>query len=190
MALALGTNCGFVTEAPAGDPEGSVFACDAKSQALDDVSPAGAVRVTEIGWYCDNATEAADFDVGIYTDEGGDIPVTVVGSLSKNNAKGTGAGWKSVVGLNILISAETKYWLAWQCDNTSTTTNLNYKSEAGSKWHFNDEEGAAALEDPTWTIDSSYGGNLIGIYAVTAEAAPEGAAGIMTTCGGYWGATY
>ena len=63
MALVIGTNCGFVTEAPVADPEGSDVRIDILSRAQKHVAPAGATKITEIGWYCGRATEEENFEV-------------------------------------------------------------------------------------------------------------------------------
>ena len=93
MELVDGTNCGFVTTAPTSDPTGDdFFNADNNTNAGKYVTPSGAVKVTEIGWYTGTATEAADFDVGIYThDSSPNNPKDLVGS-SGDVAKGTGAG--------------------------------------------------------------------------------------------------
>jgi hypothetical protein len=51
MALTLGTNCGFVLAAPTADPGGDASVIDNAAWAMKVVAPAGAVKVTEIGWW-------------------------------------------------------------------------------------------------------------------------------------------
>ena len=122
MALVIGTNAGFVKTSPSADPAEGGGPADTLAWANKDTSPPGAIKVTEIGWWCSNATQAADYDVGIYNDNSiDDNPESVVGALSTGNAKGTTAGWKKVTGLNITITPNTVYWIAMQLDNTSTT---------------------------------------------------------------------
>lgn len=167
-ALAVGTNCGFVTEAPVADPGGiGVIGLDTYSVACDFTSPADATKITELGWWCDNATEAADYDIGIYTDNAG-VPNAVV-HIAADNAKGTTAGWKKVTGLNIAISGSTKYHLAVQVDNTATTTNCDYAIEAG--YNRNYKTPQTALPDP-WGSSSTTADRILAIYAVW-EAAEE-----------------
>jgi len=166
MALVKGTNCGFVTEAPASDPEGSNSSCDNISYGLKDTGPENASRVTEIGWFCDNESEAADFEVAIYDHNSGDNnPEDIVGSKS-SDAKGTDSGWKKISGLNIPITPGETYWIAFSLANTSTATNKNYSSEAGEKF---DLKGATPeLPDPWGVSDATYE-ELIGIYAVVEQ---------------------
>ncbi len=172
MALVKGTNCGFVPEAPTGDPDAINLVMDTVSIAMKDTSPAGATRITEIGWYCDNATEAADFEVGIYDHNAGDDnPEALVGK-SAATAKGTGSGWKRVTGLNIAISAETIYWIAVQLDDTATRTDMDAAGDVGEK---KDQVlNQTALEDP-WGVSSSTEGHLCGFYAVWESAAAPAA---------------
>jgi len=130
MGLVNGTNCGFVTSAPTADPEGAgTTGCDNYAWAMRDTAPAGAVRVTKIGWYCTNATQEANFEVGIY-EETTDYPGDAVGSLSQTNAKGVGAGWKSA-SVDISITAGTDYWIAVQIDDTESTTHIDTASSVG-----------------------------------------------------------
>lgn len=176
MALVKGTNCGFVTAAPSGDPGETASVIDNAAQALKDTSPAGAVKVTEIGWYCENATEESNFEAGIYDHNiGDDNPEALVGK-SATTAKGTGLGWKRVTGLDITITAETIYWLAVQLDNTATDTNIDGANDAGEKI---DVKGAqTTLTDP-WAVSAASYGQLIAVYAVyevavSAEAGKSG----------------
>ena len=145
MALVLGTNIGFVTTAPTSDPEGSNSTVDTQAKGFRDTSPSTAIKITEIGWYCDNATEEANFEVAIYDHNvGNNEPDNVVGSISRTNAKGTSAGWKVVTGLSIPISASTIYWIAVQVDNTATTTN----TDRGGSGRFMSKSSQTTLLDP------------------------------------------
>lgn len=144
---------------------------DTRSTAMKDTSPAGAVKVTEIGWWCDNATEAANFEVGIYDHNvGDDNPENLVGS-STVNAKGTTSGWKRSTGLSILISAETVYWIAIQVDDTATATLSNDKADASEKVDIKTSQ--SALPDP-WGSSNGSEANLAGFYAVYEMAAAGG----------------
>ena len=164
MAVVIGTNAGFVNSAPTADPAGSATTMDRSGRATQHTSPTGAVLVTEIGWYCDNATEAADYEVGIYTDDtGNNRPLDLVGK-STGNAKGTDAGWKVVSGLSIPISGDTIYWVAVQLDNTITTTNMNYGNNSGVSHTF--DNFPTTLLDP-WNYEISYSNASAAFYALT-----------------------
>ena len=175
MALIEGTNCGFVTEAPTADPYGSAYVSDNKSIAGLFTSPATAAKIVEIGWYCDNATEEANFEVGLYSDEGNSEPETRL-YVDDTNAKGTGAGWKTV-SVDWSISGSTDYWLAVQLDNTATATNWNYTNPGNGAAYLN---GSSTLPSDWGTSDETYA-SYGGIYAVW-EAAAGG-----VTFGGIFG---
>ncbi|UCE06514.1 MAG: hypothetical protein JSW07_00280 [bacterium] len=188
MALSLGTNCGFVTEAPEADPDGSAAATSGRSRVLKDTSPATAIKVTEIGWWADNATQEANFEVAIYNADGVVVPGeagTMVDS-DTTNAKGTDAGWKRCTGLNISIESSTDYWIAIQCDFTVTSTNIDYSSSGGSGYDYKSE---GTLNDPYGGGALADADGMLAIYAVW-EAAAGGNAGIMTTNTGYWGPAF
>jgi hypothetical protein len=187
MALVDGTNCGFVENAPVADPAGSNYWVDTISTACNFTSPATATRVTELGWYCNGATEAADYDIGIYTDNAGE-PDAVV-HISANNAKGTTEGWKKVTGLDIEISPNTPYWLAVQVDDTDTATNVDGAINALYTRKYKTSQ--TALPNPSWGASSMQTNRVLAIYAVwEAGEPPVGNAGIMTCNTGFWGATY
>lgn len=176
MALVKGTNCGFVLAAPTGDPNETASTVDNAAQALKDTAPVGAVKVTEIGWYCQNETEEANFEVGIYEHNVGDDNPEVLVGKAGTNAKGTGLGWKKATGLNIAITAEQIYWLAVQLDNTATATALDGANDAGEK--IDVKQAQATLTDP-WAVSSATYGQRISIYAVyeveaSAEAGKSG----------------
>lgn len=185
MALELGVNCGFVTEAPSADPTGSSQLQDTRANAFKDTSPAIAVKVVEIGVYINNATEEADIEVGIYThDAGNDEPETKLAG-SATFAKGTTLGWKKKTGLNITISSSTVYWIAAQCDDTATATNTDIATTAGRRSIMANQTSLPATWDDAGGLDN----RKLAVYAVW-EAAEAGAAGIMTTNRGFWGPTF
>lgn len=133
MALTLGTNCGFVTEAPTANPSGAVaLTQDTRATAVKHTCPADVNTITEIGWWCDNATEEANFEVGIYSDAAANEPELLQDGASQTNAKGTASGWKVVTGLSIPVTPDTVYWIAVQLDDTATATNIDAASSGGS----------------------------------------------------------
>jgi hypothetical protein len=167
MTLIKGTNCGFVTTAPTSDPSGTGnTALDYEALALKVTSDASAAKVTAIGWWCDNNTEEANFEVAIYShDAANDRPGNIIGS-STTNAKGTTSGWKNVTGLSITISPSTTYWIAVQLDDTTTTTSTDYQTATERKLI----KATLTLLDP-WGSGSTVYTSLGAIYAVW-EAAP------------------
>jgi len=170
MALVSGTNCGFVTEAPTADPDGSgTSTADNVIQAFEYISPEGAGKITEIGVYLSPDTEASTIELGVYDkNPAKNLPLNLLG---KNNiAKGTTAGWKSVA-VDIDISPETSYWLGVSMENTATATLIDKDSGTCRRAYGGD---GTTLPDPEWTDTSSASiGYIYSIYAVY-EAAPAG----------------
>ena len=162
MALTLGTNAGFVTVAPTADPSDGLSNFDTEAKALKDTSPATAIKITEIGWYAWNATQEANYEVGIYN-VGDNNHEAVVGSLSQTNAKGTNKGWKVVTGLDITISPSTIYWLAVQLDDTATASRIS-KTDGGAD-KVDRKTSQTTLVDP-WGVSTSSNSDLVGIYAL------------------------
>ncbi len=181
MAVVLGTNCGFVTAAPTNDPAGTNLAIQTSSYGVKDTAPEGATKITKIGWWCDNATEEANFEVGLYDHNATDNEPEARLQVSATNAKGTTAGWKSVV-VDWTITAGTIYWIAVQLDNTATGTNENYSAGAGRLARL---YGQTALINP-WGTSSALNDLAAAIYAVYEVAA--GGSGKMTLNTRFWGA--
>ena len=168
MALALGTNCGFVETAPVDDPAGAGnHTMDGYARAIKDTSSATAAKITEVGWWCDNATEEANFEVGLYDDDSGSAGDLI--HVERTHAKGTSSGWKKATGLNWVISSDTIYWIAVQLDNTATTTQENYGSHAGGPY-YDYLTGVSTLPDTFSGITGS-ANYIISIYAVWEAAA-------------------
>ena len=167
-ALEDGVNAGFVTVAPTSDPEGVATVMDTKSRAGRFTAPEDGT-VTEIGWYCDNATEEANFEVGLYSwDTGNDRPDNLLGS-DKTNAKGTDAGWKRVSGLSIPIVNGIIYGIANQLDDTATQTDIDRTSVGGSRSGRKDSQ--TTLPDPSWGAGFTASATVLGIYAMYTPAA-------------------
>lgn len=171
MTLVIGTNSGFCNSQPSGDPDGGgSYAMDTFCVVNGDTSPATATRITEIGWYCNVATEEADFDVALYADDGG-VPGDLLLS-STGHAKGTDAGWKRVTGLTWSISSNTVYWLAVRLNNTTTDTSIDREASGG--YGYDRVSATSSLPDP-------YDGGALtdsnGITAIYALWDTGGAAG-------------
>ena len=173
-ALELGTNTGFLYagSSPNVDPWEDLDGVDTMAWSIKDTAPVGATKVTEIGWWCDTATEAANFEVGIYDHSvGDDNPEAKVGDFAIDNAKGTTAGWKKVTGLNIPITAGTIYWIAMQLNDTATATEISIEGTGTPGSKSVRKAGQTALIDP-WGADTGFE-MLIGLYAVTDAPPPE-----------------
>lgn len=168
----MGTNSGFVSAAPSADPAGDGnLVADNNAWGCRHTSPATATKVTELGCWIDNATEAANMEIGIYThDAVNDEPEALVGSVSF--AKGTTSGWKTQA-CDIAISASTIYWVVVQVDNTSTTTNGDY---GDGEWVCG-KYAVDTLPDPWGTSSDSYENYTMAVYGVWEAAAPPPSGG-------------
>lgn len=173
MALVLGTNCGFVSTRPTVDPGESSndFVMDDSCVGGKFTSPSGSNTLSEVGWWCRTASEAANFQVGIYShDAGNDCPGSRL-AVSSDTAKGTGNGWK-YASLSYALSASTTYWLCVQLDNTSTTTYIEYIFNAS--YRGDTISGYSALPDP-WVFAfnaNTYLMGIYGVYAATSSGTP------------------
>lgn len=185
MALALGTNSGFVTTAPTSDPSGGLQTAVAISAfgistVTKDTSPSNAATITEIGWWCDGATQESNFAVGLYSDSSG-APSTRL-FVSATNAKGTTAGWKTV-SVNWTISGSTPYWIGVQCDETTTTTWTDNESSGGSG--YDSKAFQTSLPNPFsgGALDDTDG--MVAFYAVW-QAALTVQTGVNINIGDAW----
>lgn len=127
MAVENGTNAGFVVTAPVADPSGTSQTVDTYKFAVKDTSPVDSGKIVEIGWWCDNATEETNFEVGLYDHDAGNDEPDARLFVDTTNAKGTGSGWKTVT-VDWEITSETIYWIAIQVDNTATATKIDYNT--------------------------------------------------------------
>ena len=157
MALVLGTNSGFVTEAPAADPSGGgLVLMDTRARVQLDTSSATAAKITAIIWWCDGATEESNFEVGLYNSSDDMLYSDTV------NAKGTTAGWKTV-SVDWAISSSTAYKIAVQLDDTATATYIDSDSAVGKSYQY---ITASSLPDPFGPYPSTVNDNIIAICAV------------------------
>lgn len=178
MVVVIGTNSGFVTTAPTVDPAHLNFVVDGRALVTLDTSPETAGKITEMGWWCDTASQESNFEIGLYAADGATVPGEAGTLLYVDtiNAKGTTAGWKSVA-VDWEIDPSTDYWLGVQLDNVATSTNTNYASTNGKGYD---------LKTAQTTLTNPFGGGAIAnsnyaiaIYAVW-EAAVVGPANLKS----------
>ena len=178
MALVVGTNCGCVTVAPTADPGGSGFPIDTSRCVMKITIPAGYTRIIEVGAYIENATGEANWRTALYAADGGTVPGEAGTRLyhEATNAKGTDAGWKTRASLAWDVTAETDYWVAFSCDDTATTTNIDSATSGGPG--VDSIGGSSALGDP-------FGGGALldadGMFAIYALV--EAASGAVSAAG-------
>jgi len=173
-SIVIGTNSGFVTAVPSGDPNGTITYLENYRVATFDTSPVTEdLSITEIGWYCGNETSEANFEVGLYAADGATVPgeAGTLLEVSRTNAKGTGLGWKAVTGLNWSIDASTNYWLGIEVDNVGTPqTTIDISGTGGSGV---DTVAGITLPD-TFNGGTYFTTQVLALYAlwVGAAAAP------------------
>jgi hypothetical protein len=159
MALVLGTNCGFVSVAPSADPAATNAAFDNAARAIKHTSPAGSNRITEIGVWIENATEAGNIQFGLYSDAGAGEPELRL-QVSTDIAKGLGGGaWVKATGLLWTLGPSTAYWIAAALADTATTTNTNVNNTGGD---------GAATKTTTPTLPADWGASSSTVGAGTA----------------------
>lgn len=164
MAITIGTNSGICSSAPADDPAATNDTQDDRC-AAQRIEPDSAGTITEIGWYCDNATEEANWEAGVYDHDGvNSRPGNLLDGAALTNAKGTGSGWKRATGLSIDIPSAGSYWIAIQLDNTATTTNSNRGSVSGYTFRYK-TGSPLTLPDP-WGADSNLSNVASALYCL------------------------
>lgn len=165
MAVARGTNAGFVSSAPSADPDGSAGYSDKGNASLGTrhTSPSGSNTVTEIGWWSDMTGEDATFNVALYSNQvsPGPRPNVVVGTIA-SGSKGTTAGWKKAAYDSGALDASTDYWVVYQCDDTTTNIKCNDSAEAG---YYCDLGSQTQLYD-TWPGSGEGTGAAYAVYAL------------------------
>jgi|WetSurSiteA1Bulk_404760.scaffolds.fasta_scaffold53288_1 hypothetical protein len=184
MALALGTNCGFVSVAPSSDPSGTSSQISSRSYSLKDTSSAAATKITEIGWYEDGTSNDKNFEIALYAADGATVPGeagTRIYYAATNAKTSSGNMWHTVT-VDWSISASTAYWITVQVVTGDGTTWTNSAASGGSGYDRKTEE---TLSDP-------YGGGtlydadgMISIYALYEEGEPP-PPGIKLNIGDVW----
>ena len=165
MALVVGTNCGFVETAPTSDPRGRYDYGEARRIfGFKDVAPVGAVKIVEIGWWMNTTKTAGTVKVGIYDHNSGDNEPENLLTGSDSFTRSSTAGWQVKTGLNIAVTAEDTYWIAfWDEKGGEVDQDLE-----GGTWATRNKQ--SGLIDPFGTADAKYTRRL-GIYAVYETAA-------------------
>lgn len=167
MALALGTNSGFVTAAPTEDPAGTATTIDGSSVVTKHTSPANAVKITSIGWYRAAGTNTANWEIALYANTS-DIAAARLAVDATNSTSAN--GWVTTV-VDWTISPSTAYWLGLQMDAHSGSSSVDRADSGGV--------GSDVLTSQT-TLNDPYGGGTVadsdGMYAIYALVAPISAA--------------
>lgn len=167
MALALGTNSGFVTSAPSADPNETGTTIDGSSVVTKHTSPANAVKITSIGWYRASGTNAANWEIALYSEVAGVASVRLFADQTNSS---TSAGWLTTA-VDWTIAPSTAYWLGLQMDAHSGSSSVDAAASLGV--------GSDVLTAQT-ALNDPYGGGAVadsdGMYAIYALVAPISAA--------------
>ena len=166
MALVVGTNCGFVSASPVGDPAGTGWAVNAGDAfAARHTSPVGNNIVTEIGWWqggSDNSP-SVNYNMGLYDDNAGEPGSLVTAQSTGQVTTVDTASWYAYSGLSIPILPETVYWIGIGIGIVGSGANYFDASADASELYRFEDIADYTLSDP-FSVD---GGPafLFGIYA-------------------------
>jgi hypothetical protein len=126
MAVSIGTNAGFVTSTPSTDPAGTNVAIDGLAAVVKDTSPSGSgLVITEVGWWCDTASEAGNYTMGLYSANGAVVPASYgwmtwdIAELAKDAITNNGG----ILNLLVKYQAETD-----SVDHESYFYSVNYNT--------------------------------------------------------------
>ena len=159
MALALNTNVGFVATAPTADPAGGDAVIDGASVVTKDTAPAGAVKITQVGWYRGSGTATDNFEIALYANESDVAGTRLFVDATNSSASG---GWITTA-VDWAITPGTAYWLGLQMDANSGSSTVDSATSGGSG--IDRRTGQTTLNDP-------YGGGAVadadGMYAIYA----------------------
>lgn len=165
MAVTLGTNSGFVLTAPSTDPAATDNTVDGLSLVTKHTSPAGAIKITEIGWYRGAGTNTANFEIGLYSDSAGVADALLY--VDRTNSSSV-QGWITV-SVDWTITPNTPYWLGLQMDAHTGSSSVDGATSGG--------DGRDFLTAQT-TLPNPFGGGAVAgaddMYAIYAlyQSAP------------------
>lgn len=167
--VTIGTNAGFVTTAPTSDPAGNNLDVSGFAFGSNFNSSATAVKITEVGYWNDDATDTSQTaQVALYNDTGAIYPA----SLLKNASFTTVGGqrWEKV-SVDWTISPSTRYWLV--VISPQVTTNYN-NNGAGNKLVRN--AGETVLDNPfesSQTINDEVTSAIYAVWTAGDTTAPK-----------------
>lgn len=174
MAISVGTNCGFVSSAPSGDPGGTTNSGLMNNACLcvRDTSPAGTKIITEIGWWqVVTNNSQCDFNVGVYSNGSAKPSALITAQSSGLYVPANTAGWAKYTGLSISISASTAYWIAIGCADVATDLRGTRGTASGFNCAYNTITGPT-LSDPWSSTGEGFLSNYMwAIYAKYEDAA-------------------
>jgi len=174
MAVIKGTSGGFVTAAPAGDPNGSALSVEAEAFGLKDVCPADVNIITQVGWYSSVDSPEANYEVGLYShDSDNDEPDVLLASSVGNTKAASAIGWQIVSGLAWAVTPGTTYWIGLQVDTTAGSTATDYSN---GQTKYARKLVASSLPNPFVVFDTS--DRILSLYALVDVSAADPALAI------------
>lgn len=127
MAVALGTNSGFVTSRPSAAPGSNYGNTNGYANVTKHTTPSDINKITEMGWYCNTNSGGTSYTIGLYADSAG-----VAGALLYSTTTSlSGTGWKYVA-VDWDVSPSTDYWLGLYTNGTSVKVDGDYTSHGGA----------------------------------------------------------
>jgi len=182
MAIIKGTNAGFVTAAPSGDPAASATVLENIAWGLKDTCPADVDIITQVGWYCSLDSGEVDYEVGLYSHDSGNNEPDALLSSSTGHTKANGAtGWQIVSGLSWSVTPGTIYWIGLQVDNILGSTATDY---ANGQTKYARKLAASSLPDPFNAFDTA--DKILSVYALVELSGGGEETGFMTPSK-FWG---
>jgi uncharacterized repeat protein (TIGR02543 family) len=141
--IVIGINAGFVASRPAANLSANVIDSDSFAQTGKFTAPAGAVLLSEVGFYVDNTPGSGNFRVGVYADSSGS-PGTL---LASGAATAVAQGWNHAA-VSCSLTPGTVYHLAVQLDS-GPVMNTAYTDSTTADNAF--KSGQVSLPDPFGT---------------------------------------
>lgn len=180
MAVVLGTSSGFVTVAPTDDPAGTLpNTIDGPAMVTKHTSPAGATLITEVGWWRDSGTNAANWEIGLYSEAAGVADALLY--VEPTNST-TATEWQRV-SVSWAISPNTNYWLGLQMDAHTGSSTVDTEASGGAGRDV--KAGQTTLTDPFAGGAVTAATGMAAIYALVAPSfVPAWASGANTVIHG------
>lgn len=166
-AITEGTNAGFVTSTPSGDPAGTSGLFDGYALGVKHTSPSGNNKIIEFGWYCSQFDAESYYEIGIYShDADNNRPNLLLYGTSPTSVTGKNA-WQSVSGISYNIDASTVYWIAVQTDKLgSGDIDIDYEVNASFKEDYIGTPASPLTELPdSWGSSGGTYGRIFALYA-------------------------
>ena len=163
MTLKLGTNSGFVTSRPSGDPSATAYCISGRVITTTTISASDTTNISEVGLYIAD-TETEDISMVLYADDGG-APGELLESTSTQSI--STVGWKYFT-VDWDISSSTKYHIAALATENNHGASMDYSTTGGIGSYYKE---ITSFTDPlSGTL--LYAGGLSSAYAIHNGSGP------------------